>query len=150
MTIYREKLWPAPWLYIATALVMPASLLVFVPINIEVGIVVAIVLYAACVALLILTSPVVAVTDTHVLAGKAKLPLSITGSATAYRGEQASFERGRHLDARAWLLIRGWISPVVKVEVLDINDPAPYWLISTRTPEKLVAAITEATTAHHP
>jgi len=44
MTIYREKLWPAPWLFISTALVIPASLLVFLPINQLAGIIVAAVL----------------------------------------------------------------------------------------------------------
>ena len=49
MILYRERLWPAPWLFLATALVIPASLLVFLPINVTVGIVTAIVLYAGCV-----------------------------------------------------------------------------------------------------
>ncbi|MCU1417394.1 MAG: hypothetical protein JWP32_1568, partial [Schumannella sp.] len=28
---YRERLWPAPWVFLSTALVIPASLLVFLP-----------------------------------------------------------------------------------------------------------------------
>jgi hypothetical protein len=53
-------------------------------------------------------------------------------------------ERGQRLDARAWLLIRGWISPVVKIEVLDAADPAPYWLVSTRKPDAVIDAINRA------
>jgi len=53
-------------------------------------------------------------------------------------------ERGRRLDARAWLCIRGWIQPVVKVNVHDPSDPVPYWLISTRNPNELVAALEKA------
>ena len=34
---YRERLWPAPWVFIATALVIPASLLVFLPISLPRG-----------------------------------------------------------------------------------------------------------------
>jgi hypothetical protein len=45
------------------------------------------------------------------------------------------------LDVRAWLLIRGWIQPLVRVPIIDENDPAPYWLISSRHPQKLAAAI---------
>ena len=46
MTQFRERLWPAPWLFVATALVIPASFLVFLPINEIAGLVVAFVLYA--------------------------------------------------------------------------------------------------------
>ena len=144
MTLYREKLWPGPWVFISTALVIPASLLVFLPINPNVGIVVAVVLYASCVAALIAGSPVLEVTDTEFRAGRARLPREIIGSTSAFRGEEAQLERGQRLDARAWLLIRGWISPVVKIEVLDAADPAPYWLVSTRKPDAVIDAINRA------
>ena len=143
-TLYREKLWPAPWLFISTALVIPASLLVFLPINASVGVVVAVALYAACVVGLILGSPVVEVTDREFVAGGAHLPLAAAGSVTPYRGDEAQLERGQRLDARAWLLIRGWVSPVVKVEVDDAADPVPYWLVSTRRPEQVAEAIQKA------
>jgi hypothetical protein len=141
VTLYREKLWPGPWVFISTALVIPASLLVFLPINPNVGVIVAVVLYIACVAALIAGSPVLEVTETEFRAGRARLPLEIIGSATAFRGEEAQLERGQRLDARAWLLIRGWISPVVKIEVVDEADPAPYWLVSTRKPDAVIEAI---------
>jgi hypothetical protein len=144
MTIYRERLWASPWVFIATALVIPASLLVFLPINAIAGVVVAIVLYAAVVILLAIGSPVVEVTPTSLAAGRARLPLDLIGSVTAYRGDDATAQRGPRLDARAWLLIRGWVSPVVRVELLDPNDPTPYWIVSSRTPEALVSAITAA------
>ena len=142
--MFRERVWPAPWLFIATALVMPASLLVFLPIaggGIGVGIVVAIVLYAGCVGLLLLGSPLVEVTDTELVAGKARLPRSAIGAAEAFTREDARAQRGTELDARAWLAIRGWVDPVVKVTLDDPRDPAPYWLISTRRPRELVEAL---------
>jgi len=143
-TLYRERLWPAPWLFIATALVIPASLLVFLPINQTAGVVVAIVLYLGCVGLLILGGPVIEVTESEFRAGKATLPLSIAGTVTAHSGEDARIERGTGLDARTWLLIRGWISPLVKIEILDERDSAPYWVVSTRHPYAVVAAISAA------
>jgi hypothetical protein len=144
MTIYRERLWPAPWLYFATALVIPASFLVLFPISVLAAVITAIVLYAGTVTFLLATSPVVEVTSTEFRAGKATLPLTVAGTATAFAKEEAVLERGQRLDSRAWLLIRGWIAPVVKVELLDINDPAPYWLVSSRAPETVVAALAEA------
>lgn len=141
MSLFRERVWPGPWLFLATALVIPASLLVFLPINLVVGIVVAIVLYAGCVALLLLGAPLVEVTESELIAGRARLPRSSVGSAEAFRGDDARHQRGPGLDARAWLAIRGWVDPVVKVTLDDDVDPVPYWLISTRRPDELVRAL---------
>ena len=144
VTLYRERLWPAAWLYVSTALVIPASFLILLPVSIPAGIVTAVVLYAGCVAALLLSAPVIEVTDTHFRAGRANLPLDAAGAVTGFHGDEAQLERGRHLDARAWLLIRGWISPVVKVEVADETDPAPYWLVSTRQPDAVIDAFERA------
>lgn len=131
-------------MFIATALVIPASLLVFLPINQTAGVVVAIVLYLACVILLLVASPVIEVTEDQLLAGRARLPIAFAGDVTAYRAEEATLERGQRLDARAWLLVRGWVSPVVKVSILDVEDPTPYWLLSSRHPDRIVAAMASA------
>jgi len=59
-------------------------------------------------------------------------------------GEDAVRERGGYLHADAWLLIRGWIPGLVRIELDDETDPTPYWLISSRRPETLALAIQEA------
>lgn len=151
MTIYRERLWPSPWVFLATALVIPAALLVFLPINQTVGIVTAIVLYAGCVAILILTSPSVEVTSQQFSAGHARLPVELIGKVTPFRGNEATLERGQRLDARAWLLLRGWVSPIVRIEIDDPQDPTPYWIVSSRQPERIAQAVAEARSgAHNP
>jgi hypothetical protein len=33
------------------------------------------------------------------------------------------------------------VGPVVRIEVLDPDDPTPYWVVSTRHPERLIAAL---------
>jgi Protein of unknown function (DUF3093) len=148
VTIYREKLWPAPWLFISTALVIPASLLVFLPINVFVGVVSAIALYLGCLAMLLSSATKIEVTDSELLAGRARLPISIIGSIDGFRGADATLERGQRLDARSFLVIRGWIDPVVRLELVDPNDPVPYWLVSTRNPEAVSAAIDRARAIH--
>ncbi|MHC5796105.1 DUF3093 domain-containing protein [Lacisediminihabitans sp. FW035] len=145
-TLYRERIWPSPWVFVATALVIPASLLVFLPINLFAGVIVAIVLYAAIVLILVATSPVIVVSPGELVAGRARVPVGLIGTVTPYRGEEATLQRGRLLDSRAWLLIRGWVSPVVKIEIADETDPTPYWIVSTRTPDALVAALATART----
>lgn len=141
---YRERLWPSPWVFITTALVIPAALLVFLPISELAGIVVAIVLYGSIVVILFATTPLVEVTDAEFGAGRAHLPLAVVREARAIEGEEATAERGVRLDARAFLLIRGWIPGIVRVDLDDPSDPTPYWLVSTRHPRQVAAALRSA------
>ncbi|MCS0498139.1 DUF3093 domain-containing protein [Protaetiibacter mangrovi] len=140
---YRERLWPAPWIFLATALVIPASLLVFLPISSVAGVAVAIALYGAIVVALALTTPTIEVVDGELRAGRARLPLSAVGEVHVARGPDAVRERGVGLHADAWLLIRGWVADVVRVELDDPEDPTPYWLLSSRRAEALATAIRE-------
>ena len=41
----------------------------------------------------------------------------------------------------AYLLLRPYLKRSVKIRVRDERDPAPYWLVSSRDPEHLAAAI---------
>jgi hypothetical protein len=61
-----------------------------------------------------------------------------------FDGNAAREQRGVFLDARAWLVIRAWVDPVVRIELGDPEDPAPYWLVSSRKPQELVAALRAA------
>jgi hypothetical protein len=93
--------------------------------------------------MLIASSPTIRVTESTLLAGRAQIPLTLVGEPTGYEADDAILQRGQRLDARAWLLIRGWVKPVVKVPVLDADDPTPYWLLSTRSPDRLVRALND-------
>jgi len=141
MQSYRERLWPAPWLFVSTALVIPASILVFAPIDPVVGVVVALVLYGGTIGALLALSPVIEVVDGELRAGRAHIPLELVGEPTTHEGQQAFAERGPRLDARAYLVIRGWVRDVVRVPIEDPEDPTPYWLLSSRRPNDIVAAI---------
>ncbi len=139
---FRERLWPAWWVFLATALVIPASLLVFLPISPAAGVASAIVLYGAIVVALLVTTPSIEVTEGMLRVGRARIERSYVGEVTAHRGADAVAERGTRLDARAWLVLRGWITGVVRIEIVDDSDPTPYWLVSTRRPDELAAALT--------
>lgn len=141
MPEYREKLWPSPWVFLAVALVIPASLLVFAPISMLAGAATGLVLFGGCVAILIFASPVIRVDDRTLTAGPAQISADLLGEALPYDAAEATYQRGPGLDARAWLLIRGWVKPVVRVPLEDPSDRAPYWLLSTRHPQELAAAI---------
>ena len=98
-------------------------------------------LYAAIVAVLLATTPTVEVTDGMFRAGRARIERRYIGAARPFEGAEATAERGGRLDARAWLLVRGWIPGLVRVDLTDPGDPTPYWLVSTRRPDALAKAL---------
>lgn len=138
---YRERLWPSPWVFLSTALVIPASLLVFLPISPPLGVVAAVILYGAILVVLLATTATIEVTPSTFRAGRAHIERRLISAAHAYEGPDATAERGVRLDARAWLLVRGWIPGVVRVELADPDDPTPYWVVSSRRPGELAAAL---------
>jgi hypothetical protein len=142
MSSYRERLWPSIWIYLATALVIPASILVLAPVNIVAGIVAAVVLFGGLSGIFVVLAPVIEVKDGTLTAGKARIPVALLGTPAVFRGDAATLQRGQRLDARAWLCLRGWVDPVVKIPLEDPDDPTPYWLVSSRNPEGLKAALT--------
>ncbi|WP_166350258.1 DUF3093 domain-containing protein [Phytoactinopolyspora limicola] len=74
-------------------------------------------------------------------AGPARLPLHAVGTVEVLHGEAARTARGRDLSPTAYYLVRGYITPVIRIEVVDDDDPTPYWLLSSRRPERLAAVI---------
>ncbi|MFX4293447.1 DUF3093 domain-containing protein [Streptomyces bohaiensis] len=75
------------------------------------------------------------------VAGSARLPLSALGEAYALDADEARAWRTHRADARAHLLLRGYIATAVRVEVTDPQDPTPYLYLSTRHPLRLARAL---------
>lgn len=141
MTTFREVLRPSWWMYVIAAFMIPTTILVMAPINFLLGVILSIVVYAAIVIPMFVTSPAIVLTETELRVGKAHIDRKFIGAVSAYSGNYAVAARGPELDARAWIYLRGWVNPVVRVDISDPNDPTPYWLFSSRRPEELVAAL---------
>lgn len=58
--------------------------------------------------------------------------------------EQTRRRAGAEADARAHLVLRPYIGTAVEIALDDPADPVPYWLVSTRRPDALAAALTPA------
>ena len=74
-------------------------------------------------------------------AGRARVEVRFVGEVVALDAEQTRLVAGRDADARAYLLLRPYRSKAVKVALRDPADPTPYWLVSSRRPEKVLAAL---------
>ncbi len=80
-------------------------------------------------------------------AGRARIPVSLLGTPVALDAVASRRLAGVDADARAYLLLRPYVKSSVQVPVQDPADPAPYWLVSTRRPARLVAALEAAVSA---
>lgn len=141
---YRERLSPSLWTLVAAALCGPMAALAFTPIDTTLALVAGAVVGIGVVAALVAAAPVVEVAGGELRAGVAHIDVALLGDPVATTGEDARQARGPGLDRRAWMLLRGGIPGVVTVAVDDADDPVPAWVISTRTPDRLAAAIRRA------
>ncbi|NUS36150.1 MAG: DUF3093 domain-containing protein [Pseudarthrobacter sp.] len=138
---YREKLWPNTWIWIIAAGVSAAGILVFAPISMAAGYTAAAVLFVIIAVLLVVSTPAITVTEDSLTVGRATIERKFVGEVQQFRSDEATAERGTRLNGLAYMCIRGWIDPVVKIEITDPADRTPYWLASTRHPEQLTAAL---------
>jgi hypothetical protein len=79
--------------------------------------------------------------DGELRAGAAALPLAAVGEVAALDETQTRALRGPRADPAAFLLIRPYLPRAVYVEVNHAAHGRPYWLLGTRRPAELAAAI---------
>ena len=75
------------------------------------------------------------------LAGGARLPFDSVSRSAVVPAAAKMAAMGRQLDPEAYVVHRGYVPTMVIVVLDDPLDPTPYWLISSRDPERLVAAL---------
>ena len=96
---------------------------------------------------MVAATPRVAVVDGALIAGRARIPVHLLGRAAALDRAGVREAMGPGLDARAYVCLRAWVGRAVRVDVVDEQDPTPYWVVSTRHPQQLLAAIEQARAA---
>jgi hypothetical protein len=79
----------------------------------------------------------VSLTDTELTVGKARMPRRFVGEVEVISGAGRRRALGPELDPAAFVKHRGWVRSLVRMETTDPADPAPYWVFSTRNAERL-------------
>lgn len=82
--------------------------------------------------------------------GRAHLPLDVVSTVATVPGTAKSAALGRQLDPLAFVQHRTWVKPMVLVVLDDPDDPTPYWLVSSKRPDELVAALAKPTPGDRP
>ena len=171
MRVYHERLRvPFSWWLIGLA----TMLLLATEVVAGFALPIAVAIYVVLVGLVALmfwswSRPTVLVTETELRAGPACLPLAAVGEVSALDEAQTRSLRGPRADPAAFLMLRPYLRQAVYVEVAtpgaetrvhrrlrgfslraETARPAldsPYWLVCTRHPAQLVAAINAARAA---
>lgn len=79
--------------------------------------------------------------DTELWVGAAHLPASVISRSAEVPSSAKSAALGRQLDPAAYVVHRAWVAGMVLVVLDDPEDPTPYWLVSCRRPDRVLAAL---------
>ena len=139
---YSERLWPSTGMCLF-AFVMTSSLGIAYgrAYGNELGILVGFATTAAVAIGLVVNAPVIRVDELNFRAGRARLPLKYVGQVKILDAKGSKRARSTDAHAGAYFQLRAGIAASLIIEVTDPDDPHPYWQVSTRQAEKLVAAI---------
>lgn len=118
--------------------------LTLAPVDRTVALIGGVVVGIAVVVGLVAAAPVIEVRDGMLRAGAARIPVELLGEPEVHSGQDARDQRGPRLDKRSFVLLRGGIDGLAVLPVLDEEDPTPAWVLATRTPDRLAAAIRRA------
>lgn len=142
---YVERLGPGPGLWAATAaLALGIGFTVFAVFGPALGLLAALGPGVLLGLALSRTAAEVRVEGGHLVAGDARVPIADLGPARALDAEEARRVRGPESDPSAYHLIRPSVRAGILAQVVDPDDPTPYWFVASRSPEQLAAAIEAA------
>jgi hypothetical protein len=150
---YAERLTVPWWWWPVLLLGLPATMEVIVVLGPQLSTragwpaaIVTFLLSAGLAAALLLwaSARTVVVNDGELVVAGSRLPTSAMGAVTVC--DRATTRALLTTDAHpyAYLCTRGWVPRAVRVEVVDPQDDTPYWLISSRHPERLAQALGRA------
>jgi len=171
MPLYHERLGvPLSWWLLGLATILLLATEVVAGFSWPIAVIVYVALTGGLAATLVSWGrPAVVVSESDLRAGPASVPLAAVGEVTALDEAQTRSLRGPRADPAAFLMIRPYLRRAVYVEVTQPGaethhrlrvhrfrvraEPArpaagsPYWLVGTRRPEDLAAAVNRARAA---
>jgi hypothetical protein len=143
--LFRERL-TVPWVWWLLAVGFALSVLFALGLYVGpvwgVGVAVASMLVA--VGIFASAAVVISVDGQEIRVGRAVIEHRYIGAAQALDASETRNRSGVQADARAHLVLRPYVSTAVEITLDDPADPVPYWLISSRRPTELAAALDRA------
>ncbi|MGC9666521.1 DUF3093 domain-containing protein [Planosporangium sp. 12N6] len=140
---YAERLRVPWWLWLpalAVAAVLAAEVYLGAP-GIATWVPYAILLPATAAGLWALGRLRVAVEDGELRVDDARLPLEFVAGVTVLGVPEKRLLLGPAAHPYAFVVQRPWVKGAVQVHLNDPADPTPYWVVSSRRPTALAAAV---------
>lgn len=144
--MFRERLtvplawWALTTMFLASVLI---AFLVATPLPVALGVTAALSLLAGAV-LIGYGRAEIEVDSGTLVAGRARIDLAFVGDPVGLDDDQTRAAIGVQADARAYLVVRPYLSESVKIPIEDPDDPTPYWLVMTRRRAALLSALHQA------
>jgi hypothetical protein len=143
--LFRERLTvPAVWWLLASLFALSVLLAVGAYLGPvwAVGTTAATLLVAA--AIFASAAIVISVDTDQIRVGRASIEHRYIAGCRALDVEETGRRAGVEADACAHMVLRPYVKTAVEIILNDPDDPVPYWLVSTRQPQRLAAAMQEA------
>lgn len=134
---YSEKVLPNWSSFIPVLAVYPTLWLTFLPISESIGVWSGLVATVLVTLLMIAKSARIRITEKTIEVSGASIERRFVTGVEVIAKPEAFVARGRELDPRAWIHFQGSVNTLVRVRINDPADPTPYWLFSTRHPERI-------------
>jgi hypothetical protein len=145
---YRERLW-VPWWWWPPAFGLAALIAVevnmgvralphWVPFAVLLPVAAAVLVWFSRIEVSVVGGPE---EESELWVGEAHLPSGVVSRSAAVPRSAKSAALGRQLDPAAYVVHRAWVGPMVLLVLNDPDDPTPYWLVSCRRPDRVLAAL---------
>lgn len=148
---YRERLW-VPWWWCAPSFLLAIIIAYEVNLGIRslpdwlsyavlLPVAVAALVWLSHVDVRVVSTSTSGGVDVELWVGAAHLPASVITKSAEVPRSAKSAALGRQLDPAAYVVHRAWVAGMVLVVLDDPEDPTPYWLVSCRHPDRVLAAL---------
>lgn len=139
---FRERLYvPVLWWVLAAGFALSLLLAVGVYLGPAWGIATILASLAVSTAVFVRAAVPISVDHTGLRVGRGWIEHRYLAGARALDADQTRQRAGAGADARAHLVLRPYVATAVEITLNDPEDSVPYWLVSSRRPEALAAAL---------
>ena len=146
--LFRERLFvPVVWWGLAALFAFSLLAAVGFYLGPVWGLAVFVAVLAVAAGLFLSAAVVIEVDERELRIGRAVIERSWIGRCLALDAPATEARAGVQADARAHLVLRPYVATAVEIGLDDPEDPVPYWLVSTRHPARLAAALAVGTGA---
>ena len=143
--LFRERLSvPVLWWLLAVGFALSLLLAIGLYVGPAWGIGVAVAATIVAIGLFLRAAVVIVVDLETIRVGRAEIDHAYIAGSRALDADATRRRAGVEADARAHLVLRPYVASAVEITLADPADPVPYWLVSSRRPQELAAALARA------